>query len=348
MFRSSLGSKYDSLYSCEDLCLCGTDSLLLVTWWNSLTSLSVPLKFPSEWFMLPFSFSSWSPILIDKLLQFVSRVNVFSLPSFIGENNLLFSLRLSHHRSSVCCSLVSFSISLHSIDGVKPKGLNPIWLSCIVLSLKEPSREVKQLSIERSVGCVACVCWLWNPDSSFISVNGEFRHWLDALDTNSDSWTLTASNPTVSMFCLPRVSCAFSSTDCRYFPWASIRNCKCRCTYISSIRPHLEAIKEKIPWILEVWQEKTKHSFLILETKHVDKPCWLRLFKISNWLSYLYNCEKMCLDYLISRWSFLFRRWKCLFSSFCFLHQQIVNLIFYKYFRHMLLLSFLICNIIHQ
>jgi hypothetical protein len=30
---------------------------------------------------------------------------------------------------------------------------------------------------------------------------------------------------------VPSASCAFSSTDCRYFPWTSIRSCRCLCTF---------------------------------------------------------------------------------------------------------------------
>lgn len=92
------------------------------------------------------------------------------------------------------------------------------------------SQEVKLLSIEQSVGWFICV-WLGHiSGTSFVPENAVFRHWMDTFETNSESWTLAASKPTVPKFCFPSVSCAFSSTACRYFPWASILSCKCLCT----------------------------------------------------------------------------------------------------------------------
>lgn len=83
--------------------------------------------------------------------------------------------------------------------------------------------EVKQLSMEQSAGC---------RHRSDSCGNAPFKHCVETFDARSDSWTLAASSPMVPMFCPPRVSCAFSSTDCRYLPWASILSCKCRCTCI--------------------------------------------------------------------------------------------------------------------
>lgn len=159
----------------------------------------LPRNLSSESLLLlfPFHFPPCIPILIDKSLEFISMVNAFLL-------------------------------SFRSL-----KGVNPILLLFMWWSLWEAS--VKQLSIEQSAGWIV---WFWighKPENSFIPENAELRHWVDTLETSSESWTLAASSPTVPKFCRPRVSWAFSNTACRYFPWASILSCKCRCTYFQFI-----------------------------------------------------------------------------------------------------------------
>ena len=99
---------------------------------------------------------------------------------------------------------------------------------CCCWSL-EASQEVRQLSMEQSGGCV---CWGHSLWVCWSSGNAAVRHWVETLETNSESCTFAASRPTDPKSCLPSVSCAFSSTVWRYFPCASIRSCKCRCTYV--------------------------------------------------------------------------------------------------------------------
>uniref|UniRef100_A0A0A9GC82 Uncharacterized protein n=1 Tax=Arundo donax TaxID=35708 RepID=A0A0A9GC82_ARUDO len=65
---------------------------------------------------------------------------------------------------------------------------------------------------------------------SFISVIALLKHSFDTCETSSDIFTFASSRFAGPKFCFPRVSCACSRTACRYFPWASIRSCRCLCT----------------------------------------------------------------------------------------------------------------------
>ncbi|THU48207.1 hypothetical protein C4D60_Mb09t23790 [Musa balbisiana] len=58
----------------------------------------------------------------------------------------------------------------------------------------------------------------------------ELRHSVSIAETNSESSVLTASIPMALKLYPASASWAFFNTDCKYFPWASIRSCKCLCT----------------------------------------------------------------------------------------------------------------------
>ncbi|MFS8028931.1 hypothetical protein Hanom_Chr16g01516351 [Helianthus anomalus] len=50
------------------------------------------------------------------------------------------------------------------------------------------------------------------------------------METNCDNSAFATSTSIVDELYPASVSCAFFKTDCRYFPCASILNCKCLCT----------------------------------------------------------------------------------------------------------------------
>lgn len=151
------------------------------------------------------------PMLMDKLLEFE-----FEADCPMTESALLSAVSSEFGERNAVLLLESNGPHLSSIRAIAGS------------PFRDPSQCVKQLSTEQSFGWFFCGHSSW---SSFRVGNSAFRVWVETFDTSSESWTLAASRPAAEpKFCLSRVSWAFSRTACRYFPCASIRSCKCRCT----------------------------------------------------------------------------------------------------------------------
>uniref|UniRef100_J3LND1 Uncharacterized protein n=1 Tax=Oryza brachyantha TaxID=4533 RepID=J3LND1_ORYBR len=88
---------------------------------------------------------------------------------------------------------------------------------------------------------MVCPCSICELSISSKPEKACWRHSVDTFETNSDNSIFAVSRPTEPAFCFASVSCAFSRTDCRYFPCASIRSCRCLCTCSNVIASSLHA-----------------------------------------------------------------------------------------------------------
>lgn len=102
-------------------------------------------------------------------------------------------------------------------------------------SFCDPRDDVKQLSTEKSASWGGCTCRVFGAGISSRPVNALLKHSFETLKTSWERWTLAASSPGVPKCCFPSVSWAFSRTDCKYFPCASILSCRCLWTCDGSI-----------------------------------------------------------------------------------------------------------------
>ena len=99
--------------------------------------------------------------------------------------------------------------------------------------LPELSEDVRELSMEQIVPlmCSLSMSFRVGVPVSVNSENEELGQPLLTIETNWEISALASSTPTAEELYPERVSCAFFSTDCKYFPWASIRSWRCLCTW---------------------------------------------------------------------------------------------------------------------
>lgn len=106
-------------------------------------------------------------------------------------------------------------------------------IDCFSSFLPELSEDVKELSSEHIVPLSLFLSpqLKLNPLVSVSSEMGELGQALLMMVTSWESSAFVSSIPTGAELYPASASCAFFSTDCKYFPWASIRSCKCFCTW---------------------------------------------------------------------------------------------------------------------